>query len=185
MHTKGEKFGEIRFGKEIDYRKSESNQRYVWGKCPKCSDGKWTNVDVGNQDDGITSKSICKRCCGSSGKPRTPYKKNKIKSGYVHIAVPKIDPLFPVCHQKNSRSGIANEHRYVMSQHLGRPLYKWESVHHKNGKRDDNRIENLELWTTPQRAGQRVRDLIVDYLDEMSKEEAEQVFKSCKHFRES
>lgn len=56
----------------------------------------------------------------------------------------------------------------MMSEYIKRPLEKHENIHHKNGIRDDNRIENLELWCKKQPAGQRVKDKIKfyrEYLD--------------------
>ena len=55
---------------------------------------------------------------------------------------------------------VVKEHRYVMEQRLGRLLAAHENVHHLSGDRADNRLENLELWTTAQPSGQRVYDKI-------------------------
>lgn len=75
----------------------------------------------------------------------------KDRQGYVRVWAPD----HPKAHNKR-----VHEHRVVMEQMLGRDLLPGENVHHKNGVRDDNRPENLELWVTFQPAGQRVEDLL-------------------------
>lgn len=55
---------------------------------------------------------------------------------------------------------IRREHIVVMENHLGRPLQPGEEVHHKNLQRDQNNIENLELWAHSQPTGARASDLL-------------------------
>lgn len=85
--------------------------------------------------------------------------------GYVFRRVPS--------HPDANVNGYVAEHRLVMETLLGRRLRKHETVHHINGRRDDNRAENLELWTTTgQPNGQRVEDLIDWLIDEYPHEVA-------------
>lgn len=72
--------------------------------------------------------------------------------GYVKVWAPD--------HRNAQAAGYVLEHIAVMAEHIGRPLLPQENVHHKHGVKDDNRIGQLELWTTSQPKGQRVADKV-------------------------
>lgn len=65
----------------------------------------------------------------------------KTLRGYIQIWIPVKHPMAVM----RSKAGYVSEHRLVIAESLGRPLISKEIVHHKNGVRDDNRLENLEL----------------------------------------
>ena len=74
------------------------------------------------------------------------------KGGYLRVKVAEPDIWM-------------DQHRHIMAQHLDRSLTEGENVHHINGSRSDNRIENLELWSGSQPSGQRVSDKVEWALD--------------------
>lgn len=72
--------------------------------------------------------------------------------GYIRIYMPD--------HPRANNKRYVKEHHIVMEEYLGRHLIPGENVHHKNGNKTDNRIDNLELWVSSQPAGQRAQDLV-------------------------
>jgi hypothetical protein len=82
------------------------------------------------------------------------------RDGYKTIKIYEDDPNFIMADGR----GYIMEHRYIMAKALGRPLKKGETVHHANGVKDDNRVENLELWFTNHSHGVRIKDVLDDYI---------------------
>lgn len=90
---------------------------------------------------------------GTTAKYRADEGERRVdKTGYVKIKFPS--------HFEAHANGWVFEHRMVMADALGRRLLPEENVHHINGVRDDNRLENLEMWTKAQPSGQRAEDKV-------------------------
>jgi hypothetical protein len=133
--------------------KARANKRNTPGICEVC----------GIAFMGRTGARCCTRSCAAKlahmeGRANTFKGKNgpqspnwsggrKVNSqGYVRIWVPMGTP-------GRGKNGYMMEHRKVMQEHLGRPLDPKEIVHHRNGVKDDNRIENLEVVTRVKHRG--------------------------------
>lgn len=129
------------------------------------------SVWVCNQCRYIRAKARSEVICSSCGSPstrdrcrkcfykdQTGDKNSRFKGRYVnsggYILVKGNG------HPNSQKNGWILEHILVMSSKLGRQLLPSENVHHINGDRSDNRIENLELWSTSQPSGQRVGDKV-------------------------
>lgn len=121
--------------------KGDRSRKIIWLACPCCGKARWVPFIKG-----APQYYWCHFCVKKSQKESLNYnwKGGRYKSkrhGYVFIRLQPDDFFYPMV----DCVGYVREHRLVMASHLGRCLQPWEIVHHKNGIRDDNRIENLQL----------------------------------------
>lgn len=116
------------------YRAKRQAEGY-WGRCKHCDKGLCHSAKT------AANPGVCRDCMKGELSPfwSGGYKNS---DGYIVVTKGKL------------------QHRIVMESILGRTLYDDETVHHRNGVRDDNRPENLELWVGAPVRGIKVEDAV-------------------------
>lgn len=141
------------------WRDGEHRKMRIRRTCADCGEEKWIKVaDVRFSLKREHLTAFCRRCSSSHvnhshpGPSHGNWKGGRFRNslGYVWRWAPN--------HPHRGTRRIVLEHRLVMEKALGRYLLPGENVHHKNGVRDDNRLENLELWIRPHPIGVRATD---------------------------
>ena len=125
-------------GKKLSEEHKQKTRKGWHKNCIICNNPFWTKPSHAYR------RKYCSVACMKKGlMGRSVWNKNnrqkRIKIGlYIRIYKPN--------HPYNVK-GYIREHRFIMEQYLGRYLNPAEVIHHINGIQDDNRIENLMLFS--------------------------------------
>ena len=127
-----------KIGRWTVLRRAPSRNKLTRWVC-LCECGTEKIVYYGNLKDGSSQSCGCLRAEGRVGENHPNWKGGKYKTAQGYVRTKHCVFCEPCS------DGYVLEHREVMAKHLGRPLFPDETVHHKNGQKSDNRVDNLEL----------------------------------------
>jgi len=123
---------------------------YVSVKCPKCKEKRYRSIkDLIYSIEEGTFSGYCIKCYVSKGRSLHLQKNGKRiigkrryidERGYISVRIKRNSKFYDM-----SGNGIILEHRLIMAKYLGRSLKSWEHVHHIDGNKSNNDIDNLEL----------------------------------------
>jgi hypothetical protein len=128
---------------------SKQSHREILIECPKCRKERWTSLHHLKEQ---TSTALCKQCARElqHGENHPAWKGYRMSGNglYRMVLIYPDSSYYPMASAVTTIYGggrYVMEHRFIMAQHIGRPLLKQEHVHHINGDRLDNHVENLQL----------------------------------------
>lgn len=141
--------GEIKIANKIN---RAGLSKWIWLACIDCGKERWVLMRLFTHG----KNRLCHTCGSRQTLPKNGFGPDSTNwkggrhldaQGYIFVLLPKSDFFAPMGVKKGKPYHVIYilEHRLVMAKHLGRLLQDWEIVHHRNGIKTDNRIENLGL----------------------------------------
>lgn len=159
--------GRLDFSSLCHRPRGKGQKAFIEITCKKC--GKWRFVQWNAVQQKLNNPKytgLCNQCSNHRyglDHPNWKGGSRKTVQGYIALT---ISPRHPMATMRNQRREIY-EHRLIMALHLNRPLKRYEHVHHKDGNRTNNHLDNLELVTTQQ--NQSLKDMLsrIKYLENL------------------